>query len=431
MPPKATSMQPIVKNKKSRPKTKKNTAKAKTSKNNAAKAKKAALTTSNPNKAKASISIKVKGLRTPLAKRLGLKYPIFAFTRDATTAGTVSKMGGMGVLAAIGNTYDELKKLLDDTAKIADGKPFGLDVVIPEKVVGKAGDISKDQLVKMIPQEQWDFINNLLDRYRIPKLPEHVTPVDALYAWTDEVMRPQIELGFSYGIKLIANALGSPPKDIVDKAHRHNCLVAALTGNARHAQKHIQNGVDILVAQGTEAGGHCGDVTTMVLVPEIVDIAGDTPVLAAGGIGSGRQFAAAMALGAQGIWTGSIWLTAAGSSVPQPIQQKLLKATSRDTVRSKAWTGKPARQLKSPWTEAWDDPQTPEPMGMPLHWIVTGDAMQRINYYMNDPNTGAAELMGWPVGQIVGRMNKVQTAAEIFQGLVDEYEATLKRLSQL
>jgi NAD(P)H-dependent flavin oxidoreductase YrpB (nitropropane dioxygenase family) len=200
--------------------------------------------------------------------------------------------------------------------------------------------------------------------------------------------------------------------------------VAALAGKAVHAQRHVNNGVDIIVAQGYEAGGHTGEISTMVLVPEVVDAVAPAPVLGAGGIGSGRQIAAALALGAQGVWLGSLWLTTQESNSGPAVLQAYLEATSADTVRSRCYTGKPARMLRNQWTDAWADPEGPGPLGMPLQNILTSEANARI------ARSGRKDLAFAPVGQIVGRMNEVRSVRDVMYDLVEEYIETVERLEQ-
>jgi NAD(P)H-dependent flavin oxidoreductase YrpB (nitropropane dioxygenase family) len=227
-------------------------------------------------------------------------------------------------------------------------------------------------------------------------------------------------------VKLLVNALGPPPKEVVDKAHEHGVLVAALIGNKHHAQKQVDIGVDIIVAQGTEAGGHTGDVATMVLVPEIVDAVGpDVPVLAAGGIGTGRQMAAGLALGAQGAWTGSIWLTVAEADTRPEALENLLAADSRGTVRSKSMTGKSARQLRTAWTDAWEAEDAPKTLPMPLQGLLWGEMARRVT------RSHTKELSGFPVGQIVGRMNKVRPTHEVVFEIVQEWIATTERMAAM
>jgi NAD(P)H-dependent flavin oxidoreductase YrpB (nitropropane dioxygenase family) len=221
--------------------------------------------------------------------------------------------------------------------------------------------------------------------------------------------------------------LGSPPKDVIDLAHSQGVPVAALAGKAKHARSHVDNGVDIVIAQGTEAGGHTGEIATMVLVPEIVDAVGsDAHVLAAGGIGSGRQIAAALALGAGGVWMGSYWLTTSEYNLGtgDAMQRALVAAGSDQTVRARVYSGKPARLLKTKWTEAWAEEGAPDPLPMPLQNLLVSEAHQRIAL-SDDP-----EVVAMPVGQIVGRMNAVRPVAELFDELVAEFDETLNRLDK-
>jgi NAD(P)H-dependent flavin oxidoreductase YrpB (nitropropane dioxygenase family) len=282
----------------------------------------------------------------------------------------------------------------------------------------------------MIPEPQRRFVDELLARYEVPPLPDGVRPYSDLPSWVDQLTRAQIDVALTHPIRLLANALGPPPADVIARAHEHGVKVAALAGNVRHARKQVEAGVDIIVAQGTEAGGHTGDVSTMVLVPEVVDAVHPTPVLAAGGIGSGRQLAAALALGADGAWTGSIWLTAAENRMcPDVVKDKLVGAGSRDTVRSRAMTGKPARQLRTAWTDAWESKESPGTLPLPLQFMATSDAINRIHYHAaHSPGSKARELLGSAVGQIVGRMNAVRPAAELVEEIAAELDRTLQGL---
>jgi NAD(P)H-dependent flavin oxidoreductase YrpB (nitropropane dioxygenase family) len=262
----------------------------------------------------------------------------------------------------------------------------------------------------------------------VPPLPADGDPAaDGVLGWLHSVARTHVDVALRHPIKLIANALGSPPKDVIDEAHEHGVPVGALAGKAKHARSHVDNGVDIVIAQGTEAGGHTGEIATMVLVPEIVDAVGaDAAVLAAGGIGSGRQIAAALALGAGGVWMGSYWLTTSEYTLGtgDAMKRALVAAGSDQTVRARVYSGKPARLLKTKWTEAWSEPGAPEPLPMPLQNLLVSEAHQRIAL-ADDP-----EVVAMPVGQIVGRMNAVRPVAELMAELVAEFDATLDRLDK-
>jgi NAD(P)H-dependent flavin oxidoreductase YrpB (nitropropane dioxygenase family) len=228
-------------------------------------------------------------------------------------------------------------------------------------------------------------------------------------------------------VKLIANALGTPPEDVIRRIHDSGRLVAALCGRAKQALAHKKAGVDIVIAQGTEGGGHTGEIGSMVLWPEVIEAVAPTPVLAAGGIGTGRQMAAALAMGAQGVWTGSIWLTVEEADAPPPQMESLLSAGSGDTVRSRSWTGKPCRMLRNDWTEAWEREDTPDPLGMPLQGMITVEAMARGHRYAK----AAKDVMFNPVGQIVGQMKETRTVREVVFDLVEGYLEAVERLQKL
>ncbi len=367
-------------------------------------------------------------MKTELCERFGIEYPIFVFTPSEKVAAAVSKAGGLGVLGCVRfNDADDLENVLQWMDDNTDGKPYGVDIVMPAKVPTEGTSVDID---KLIPQGHKDFVSKTLADLGVPPLPQDDEKSEGVLGWLHSVARSHVEVALQHPIKLIANALGSPPKDVIDQAHAAGVPVAALAGSAKHALRHVQNGVDIVVAQGHEAGGHTGEIGSVVLWPEIVDaLDGKAPVLAAGGIGTGRQVAAALALGAQGVWMGSAFLTSAEydlgvrqSSGVSTIQQAMLDATSADTVRRKIYTGKPARLLKSRWTDAWDAEGAPDPLPMPLQNILVSEAHQRMNQSV-DPTTVAM-----PVGQIVGRMNEIRPVADIIAELVSGFEAATKRL---
>ncbi|HEX3707284.1 MAG TPA: nitronate monooxygenase family protein [Mycobacteriales bacterium] len=369
-------------------------------------------------------------MRTPVCEKFGIEFPIFAFSHCRDVVAAVSRAGGLGVLGALAFTPEELEIELKWIDENIDGKPYGVDLVMPANYIGKGGKQPDEaELRAMIPQEYWDFLESIMTEYDVPPLPDDMLEDRAKAAGlgVDDQAGRSVDIALAHpGVRLLVNALGPPPKEVVDKAHEHGVLVGALIGNMHHAQKQIDIGVDILVAQGGEAGGHTGDVATMVLVPEIVDAVGDTvPVLAAGGIGCGRQMTAALALGAQGVWTGSIWLTVAEADTqPEPLAN-LLAADSRGTVRSKTMTGKSARQLRTAWTDAWEREGAPKTLPMPLQGILWNAMARRV------ARSRTKELSGFPVGQIVGRMNKVRPTQEVILEMVEEWIATTERLSGL
>lgn len=375
-------------------------------------------------------------MRTRICDTFGIEFPIFAFSHCRDVVAAVSRAGGFGVLGALAFSPEQLEIELKWIDEHVDGKPYGLDVVMPASYAGAdIPEVSHNQmeaaLQQMIPEEHRQFIAAVLERYHVPPLPAGESPFSALLGWTHGGARSHVEVGLGHPIKLLVNALGPPPKDVVENAHQHGVPVAALVGSVQQALKQVEDGVDIIVAQGTEAGGHTGEVSTMVLVPEVVDAVHPTPVLAAGGIGCGRQAAAALALGADGVWTGSIWLTVTESDTLPVVQEKLIKASSRDTVRSRSMTGKPARQLKTAWTEAWDGAESPGTLPMPLQFMATAEAITRIHRYAHVASSGAKELVGSPVGQIVGRMNAVRPTRDVIYDIVNEFLNVVAHMSEM
>ncbi len=368
-------------------------------------------------------------MKSDICERLGIEFPIFAFSHCRDVVAAVSKAGGLGVLGAVAYSPEQLELELQWIDENVGGKPYGVDTVIPAKYIGKGeGDFDKSSLENMISAEHREFIESLLAKYKVPPLPDTVEKTESLLGWSASGGRAHVDVALKHPIKLIANALGPPPEDIISRAHDHGVLVAALCGTVPQALKQKQAGVDIIVASGYEAGGHTGEIGTMVLTPQVVDAVAPTPVLAAGGIGGGRQMAAAMALGAAGVWTGSIWLTTAESDTIPPLIEKLLAATSKDTVRSRCISGKPARQLVTTYTKAWDDPNGPGTLPMPLQFMATAEATQRIHRYAMTGEEGCGELVGTPVGQVVGQMNTVRSAGKVVQDMVTEYVDTVARM---
>jgi NAD(P)H-dependent flavin oxidoreductase YrpB (nitropropane dioxygenase family) len=167
----------------------------------------------------------------------------------------------------------------------------------------------------------------------------------------------------------------------------------------------------------------------MVLTPQVVDAVAPLPVVSAGGIASGRQMAAALALGAQGVWTGSVWLMTAEAETHPVVREKFARATSGDTLRSRASTGKPARQLRSAWTDAWEGQQAPEPLPMPLQGLLALDAQRSIQQDALRGGEGGKQLINYFVGQAVGMLEQVRPAAEVYQAMVRECAETLGRLT--
>jgi NAD(P)H-dependent flavin oxidoreductase YrpB (nitropropane dioxygenase family) len=372
-------------------------------------------------------------MRTPLCDTLDIEFPIFAFTHCRDVVAAVTNAGGFGVLGAVGFTPEQLElecRWID--AQVGD-KTYGVDLVIPEKYEGKGSELDpkalEEQLVKLIPKQHREFAAKLLAEHGVPELPpdQHARQ---LLGWTATTATPQLEVALAHPkVRMIANALGTPPKDVIERVHASGRLVAALCGRIHQALRHKQAGVDIVIAQGTEGGGHTGEIGSLVLWPQVIAAVAPTPVLAAGGIASGAQIAAALALGAQGVWTGSLWLTVAEAEAEPAQIKSYLEASSEDAVRSRSWTGKPARMLRNDWTEAWERPDAPKPLGMPLQGMVTADAISRTSRYAGVADTQKVAFN--PVGQAVGMMKAVRPTRELIYELVEGYFEATERLQSL
>jgi NAD(P)H-dependent flavin oxidoreductase YrpB (nitropropane dioxygenase family) len=374
-------------------------------------------------------------MKTAITELFGIDVPILAFTHCRDVVVAVSKAGGMGVLGAAGHSDQQLEIDLDwIEAEIGD-RPYGVDLIVPAKYAGSdEGGMTIKDLVGMIPNEHRAFLDDLLTRYDVPELPEDdrrggVLGSDGAAPFSANRADPQLDIALARKPAFVVNALGPPPGHMIDRVKEAGRTVGALAGAAQHAERHVNAGVDVIIAQGGEAGGHTGEIGTMVLIPEIVDAVGDIPVLGAGGIGRGRQMAAAMALGAQGVWCGSVWLTTDEAETHPAVKQKFLAAHSTDTIRSRSRTGKPARQLNTAWTQEWARPDTPDPLGMPLQPILVDEAIRRIDR-AHRPGSGAEQLANYFVGQIVGAMNESKPAARVVYEMIDEFIESVDRLNR-
>lgn len=366
-------------------------------------------------------------MKTAICDMLGIDIPLLAFSHCRDVVAAVTNAGGFGVLGAVTLTPEQLERELNWIESEVRGKPFGVDLIVPETSVGKGQRLSSEQFADMIPAEYRAYVDTLLADHGIGPAPTRVPRV----ATTDDAGESLMEVAFKHPIKLIANALGRPPQSMLDAGRSHGVPVAALAGAKEHAVRHVEAGVDIVVAAGTEAGGHCGEVTTMVLVPEVIEAIESirpVPVLAAGGIVTGRQMAAAVAMGAAGAWTGSVWLTTEEAETAPYTKQRMLTATSRDTVRSTCRTGKPTRQLKSDWTEAWESGQGPRPLPMPLQSMISEPVLRRIDTLAASGDEGARGLATYWVGQGVGLMNSVKPARQVVYEFAEDYLAAAERL---
>jgi NAD(P)H-dependent flavin oxidoreductase YrpB (nitropropane dioxygenase family) len=358
-------------------------------------------------------------MNSKICELLDIEFPLVAFTHCRDVVVAVSKAGGCGVLGAVGMTPEQLEEELKWIDDHIDGLPYGVDVLIPNKMADKDKKFDAEKLTSMIPQEYADFRADILEKHDIEANELRTIKTAATYMAENtkaDGAKALLDVAFSHPIKIIANALGVPPDWMVQMGKDNNVKVAALLGTAQHAINQVK----------------AGSVSTMVLIPEVhqaIQPYGDVPILAAGGIATGRQMAAAMSMGASGAWCGSVWLTTAESEVPPVIKEKMVAATSSQTTRSRSRTGKHSRQLVSEWTKAWEADGAPEPLPLPLQPMVAEPALAKVNKLAEGGHEGAKELSTYWVGQGVGLMNETISASDVVQGFKIDFIEAYERLS--
>ena len=379
-------------------------------------------------------------MKSQICELLNIEFPMVAFSHCRDVVVAVSKAGGMGVLGAVGLSPEKLEIELNWIDEHVDGKPYGVDVLVPNSYVGKGENLTTDDLRAMIPQEHREFRADVLEKYDIEtndlrsdagsqRTEQNSNQV--LGAGLDGA-KEVLEVAFSHPIGLVANALGVPPKWMLDMGKEHNVPVAALIGAKQHAVKQVEAGVDIIVVSGTEGGGHCGSVSTMVLVPEVrraLKPYGDVPILAAGGICTGEQMAGVMAMGADGVWCASVFLPTTEAETSDNVKEKMIAASSSHTVRSKSRTGKHSRQLKSPWVDAWESNDAPEPLPMPLQTMVSEPALKKVADQAAIGHEGAKQLETYWVGQGIGLVNETLSAGQTVQKFKEEFVESYERVN--
>ena len=371
-------------------------------------------------------------MRTPVCDKLGCELPIFAFSHCRDVVVEVTRSGGFGVLGASTFSPDQLEAELAWIDRHVDGRSYGVDVIIPSSYDKEAETTSED-LEKLIPDEHRAFMNRILDDAGVPQLPPDERArvlreiVDGRGNMTPDGARRLLRVALAHPqVRLVVSALGSPPPDVVAELRERGVMIGAMCGKGQHAARHKAAGVQLIVAQGTEAGGHTGDIATMVLVPQVVEACGDeVAVLAAGGIARGSQIAAALALGAQGVWCGTVWLGTRESELDAFEKEVLFETRAEDAVRRKARTGKTVRMIKSRLSEAWEQPGAPAYLPTPLQGILYNEAHARV------VRARRKDLYSFPVGQVVGMINEESSVRDVMYRMQLEYLETLERLRKL
>jgi NAD(P)H-dependent flavin oxidoreductase YrpB (nitropropane dioxygenase family) len=366
---------------------------------------------------------------TGICRRLGIQYPIFAFSHCRDVVAAVTRAGGLGVYGVSLQTPDLVAVDLDWIEAEVGDRPYGIDILLSR---------SADAAGEAPPSDRHHaFLDGVMARYRVPADPEGIGDLHGNIGIVKLSPRQNaeiLEMAFARRARVLVSALGTPSPEVLARAHDRGMLVGALAGKARHAVRHRDAGVDFVVAQSWEAGGHTGEIGGMVLIPEVVDAVAPLPVLAAGGIATGRQMAAALALGAEGVWCGSVWLTSTESETLPVIKRKMLAAGSDDTIRTRSLTGKPVRMLKTAWTDAWHAPGAPDPLPAPHQSALIGPYYRRASAASAGAegyDDGPAALVTTPVGQVVALMRESLSTRRIVQDMIDGFAATTARLAGL
>jgi NAD(P)H-dependent flavin oxidoreductase YrpB (nitropropane dioxygenase family) len=358
------------------------------------------------------------GLTTPLCERLGIDLPIFGFAHDIPTVAAISNAGAIGVYGATRRFPSEIADELRDIRRLVGDRPFGVDLVLPD---GMPEHNSREEIERHIPADHRRFVDGIIERYDVP--PPSGPGARTRFIRSKEIEAEQLEAVMASDVDLFACGIGAP-RAAVDRAKEVGKVTAALIGSPRHVRRAVDSGVDLIVAQGAEAGAHTGTIGTFTLVPQIVDAVGDIPVLAAGGVATGRHLAAALAMGAQGVWCGTMWLTTtehAGHMAPALVD-KLLQATSADTVITRSESGKTFRQIRSAWSDEWAAGDAPEPLRMPYQDVLVGDLLGAIDEHEVEP------LLHSGAGQGIGYASTLRPVADVIEDLVAEASATLGAL---
>jgi NAD(P)H-dependent flavin oxidoreductase YrpB (nitropropane dioxygenase family) len=368
-------------------------------------------------------------MRTELAANLDIELPIFAFSHCRDVIAAVTQAGGLGVLGAAWMTTEELEMSIRWIENEVGGKPFGVDLVFPGTAMDD--ELAPEQYLRAIPEGHLSFVKRLLDEGALSDLsPEdrdaYMVENAKKMAMTNTKSHEQLELALAHdSVSVVVGALGVTPEWVVKEAQARGVQVGALVGSAKHAAKQREAGVDFMVAQGTEAGGSVGSIASMVLWPQVVEAAAGVPVLAAGGVTRGSHLLAALSLGCQGVWIGSLWLGTVESELTDEGRAMLFKAGSEDAVVDTIMTGKQGRMLRTKYVDGWHGPDAPEPLTWPMQSILNGYSYRRAERARN------LDYWTYSVGQAVGDMNGPTTVRHEFERMLNEYVDALENLQKI
>lgn len=371
-------------------------------------------------------------MRTEFCRKVGIDVPIFAFTHCRDVAVAVSQAGGLGCLGTAFMNAAELKEHLDWMDERVGDRIYGIDLLFNTRDTSAGRKLTAEQVDQevwaMIPSDHREFVEKLLRDHGVPKWPENDPP--SLGPMAYEMTLPIFEEALRHSkCRVLVSALGTPPADVVRRCHDAGWVVGALSGTPKHALQHKKAGLDFVIANGTEGGGHTGAIGSIVLWPAIVDAVAPLPVLAAGGVGNGRQLMAALAMGVHGVWTGSLWLTVEEAHTQPAQKERYLNAGIDDTVLSRSWSGKNARFLRNEWTQAWEGQDSPGVLPNPAQWLLTADARRRTERYGQVGRTQEVAFSG--AGQVIGQLNHVESCRDVILRLTTEFADAFERLAAL
>ncbi|MDA0351930.1 MAG: nitronate monooxygenase [Chloroflexi bacterium] len=355
-------------------------------------------------------------IHTRICDMLGIEHPIFAFSHSVDVVVAVTLAGGFGVWGGTRHLPEEIDEALTEIRERIGARPFGIDLVIPK---GMPEHNNREEIEAQLPDAHRAFVDHLFEKYQVPR--DGLPGARSRFVRSEDTARRQAEVVLKSDVDLFAMGIGSP-EEFVTEAKRRGKRVLSLVGSPKHARRAIDAGAEILVAQGHDSGAHTGPIGTFSLVPQVVQIAGDTPVLAAGGVATGQHVAAALALGAVGVWVGTAWLATQEADTPPSVKRKLIEAGAEDTVITRAQSGKTNRQLRTAYQDEWAAEGAPTPLKMPYQDILVGDLLGSIIRHDIEP------LIGSGAGQGVVWTDREATVAEVMDRFVIDATAALAGL---
>jgi len=361
-------------------------------------------------------------LRTPLCERLGIDLPIISAGMGPISgpklAAAVSNAGGLGVMGCTTMAPEEVRSYIRQCRELTD-RPFGVDLILPQRI--EQGGARVSDVARRIPDEHRELAERIARKHGVERSPsgDRRSADDRMALGTDA--EAQIDVILEERVPVFVGALGSPGW-MVDRAHESGTLVMSMVGNVKQAMRVASDGADVVVAQGSEGGGHTGHVGTMALLPQVLDAVSPTPVVAAGGIGDGRGLAASLVMGCQAVWVGTRFLATEEAGIAGWMKDELVDAGDQSPIISRSYTGKRFRMLPNEWTKAWDEASI-DPLPMPLQPVLV---MQALGGMAGGDGSNRA-LTQNGAGNVAGLIDKVVPAAEVVRDMADEAQELLAR----